>query len=167
MFFARKDDKKTIVGREASFEGNLELKGSVDVLGRFEGTLVAEGTVTVGPFASVTGAITGDVVTIAGKVEGLVVARSDLNVLKTGQVAGDVFYEALSVEAGGVVDGKMRNEQQKPKRLSAEVAADKELLERTPPPKSEVQTKVDRASTKPVDAQTKAAGTKVGQTKVA
>lgn len=107
MFNSKKIRDLTVIGHDARFEGTLQLKGAVHIEGEFEGTLEAEGEVSVGPSGRFMGEMIGDRIAVAGKSEGTLVARGQLHVLKTGSALGDIFYQALQVDAGGVVDGAL------------------------------------------------------------
>ena len=108
MFGRRSNSNTTIIGRGARFVGSLELEGPVYIEGECEGAIRAKTELSVGPRGSVLGEVTGSVVTIAGRVEGTVVANEALHVLKTGTMKGDAFYGKLRVDGGGVIDGRSR-----------------------------------------------------------
>jgi cytoskeletal protein CcmA (bactofilin family) len=107
MFGSRRNKGTTVVAREARFAGTLELQGDAHIEGHFEGVLQCEGELSIGPKGSVDGTLTANVVTVAGRVDGSVVARTLLRILDKGSVQGRVFYEALHVDAGGVVAGEV------------------------------------------------------------
>lgn len=106
MFGRRKNSNTTIIGRGARFVGSLELEGPVHIEGECEGTIRAKTELSIGSRGSVLGEVTGSVVTVAGRVEGTVVANEALYVLKTGTLKGDAFYGKLQVDSGGVIDGR-------------------------------------------------------------
>jgi len=106
MFGKRSSSSTTVIGRGARFVGTLELEGPVHIEGNCEGAIRAQGELSIGPHGSVIGEVTGNVVTIAGRVEGTVVATQSLHVLPTGGLKGDVYYGRLQVDSGGVIDGQ-------------------------------------------------------------
>lgn len=106
MFGKRNRNNTTIIGRGARFFGTLELEGAAYIEGRCEGTLRAQGPLSVGSSGSVVGELMGNVVSIAGHVEGTVVAEQTLHVFKNGSVKGDAYYGRLQVDSGGVIDGQ-------------------------------------------------------------
>lgn len=121
MFGSReKKNATTVVASDATFEGSLNLKGAAHIEGHFIGDLTAEGEVSVGPDGSVVGSLNGELVTIAGQVEGRVIARTKLVICRSGSVKGELFYEKLQVEAGGVLDGRVHNAQ--PQRATEDAA---------------------------------------------
>jgi cytoskeletal protein CcmA (bactofilin family) len=107
MFGPRKTST-TVVARDAHFEGSLELSGSAHVEGAFKGTLKAQGELSVGPEGLVEGTLVADSMIIAGRVDGTVVVRQSLRILKSGCVAGRIYYGALEVSAGGTLSGEVQ-----------------------------------------------------------
>jgi cytoskeletal protein CcmA (bactofilin family) len=96
----------TIIGRGARLKGTLDLEGDVHIEGQCQGAIRAQTQLSIGQDGSVTGELSGDVVVIAGRVEGTAIAKETLHVLSTGSVQGDVFYGRLQVDPGGVIDGR-------------------------------------------------------------
>ena len=108
----------TIIGRGARFSGSLELEGSVLVEGHCEGTIRTGGQLSVGPDGSVVGELSGNTVSVAGRVQGIIVASETLHVLTTGSLDGEVFYGKLQVDSGGVIDGHSHQGTRPPVRAS-------------------------------------------------
>lgn len=96
----------TVIAAGTVVEGTLRVKGMLQLDGRIEGTLIADGHVSVGPEGRVLGDINADKLSIAGRVEGTVNARGHLHVLATGVVQGGAHYASLEVDRGGVMDGR-------------------------------------------------------------
>jgi len=94
----------------ASMQGTISFSDPVNlrIQGSFEGKLQAKGQLTVGEKAHVKADIEADRVTIAGKVEGKVMAREFLQVTSTGQCIGEITTSRLIVEEGGILQGKCR-----------------------------------------------------------
>ena len=106
MFGKANSGSTTIIGRGARFVGTLELEGAAYIEGRCEGTVRAQGELSVGPHGSVLGELAGKVVLVAGQVEGTIVAQENLHLFKTGSLKGDAYYGRLQVDYGGVIDGQ-------------------------------------------------------------
>ncbi len=96
----------TIIAQGSIVEGTLRVKGVVQIDGTVEGTLIADGHVSVGPEGSIRGEVIADALSIGGRVEGSLQARGHLHVLSTGAVRGDARYTTLEVDRGGVMDGR-------------------------------------------------------------
>ncbi|MBI3319756.1 MAG: polymer-forming cytoskeletal protein [Candidatus Omnitrophica bacterium] len=113
----------------ASMQGQISFQDPVDlhIQGTFEGKLYTKGKLTVGRTAQVKAEIEGDTITIAGKVNGKVIARELLKITSTGECSGEIQTAKLSVEEGGILHGhcEMVHEASTPSawKMSAEEAA--------------------------------------------
>jgi excisionase family DNA binding protein len=103
----RKHDGDRVLDVDASMQGSLVFKDPVNlrINGRFEGTLNTKGNLMIGEHASVSADITGDVIVIAGKVEGRVQALRELKLIAPAVVTGEIKTPLLSVAEGAVFDG--------------------------------------------------------------
>src|SRR4051812_44050765 len=95
----------TVIAAGTTVEGTLRGRGMVQVDGTVDGTLIAEGQVSVGPEGRILGEVTADQLSVGGKVEGALHARGHLHVLASGSVRGNARYTSLQIERGGVMDG--------------------------------------------------------------
>jgi cytoskeletal protein CcmA (bactofilin family) len=102
------EPKATVLAREDSLSGRLEVRGSGQVLGNFKGQIECDGDLTIGPDAHVEADIRTSRVTISGFVRGNVVALGRLKITNTGRLEGDARVGALVVEEGGVHYGVIR-----------------------------------------------------------
>jgi excisionase family DNA binding protein len=73
--------------------------------GKFEGSLVTKGNLTIGQTAIVLADINGDNIIIGGKVKGKITARERLTLLPSAIVEGDVFPAKLNVAEGAILEG--------------------------------------------------------------
>lgn len=96
----------TVIAAGSVVEGTLRVKGMLQLDGTVQGSLFAEGHVSLGPEGKILGDVTGDNLSIAGRIEGTVAARGHLHVLATGVVQGGARYSSLEVDRGGVMDGR-------------------------------------------------------------
>ncbi|MFT3925916.1 MAG: polymer-forming cytoskeletal protein [Myxococcales bacterium] len=96
----------TVIAAGSVVEGTLRVKGMLQLDGTIQGTLVAEGHVSVGPEGKILGDVIADNLSIAGRIEGTVNARGHLHVLASGVVQGGARYASLEVDRGGVMDGR-------------------------------------------------------------
>lgn len=121
--------QEKILDVTASMQGEISFKDPVNlhIQGTFEGRLQTKGQLTVGKTAQVKAEIEGDTITIAGKVNGKVIARELLKVTSTGECIGEVRTAKLSVEEGGILHGhcEMAHEAPTPPawKMSVEEAA--------------------------------------------
>ena len=99
------EPKSTVLAREDTVSGRLEIKGSGQILGNFSGQIDCEGDLYIGPEAHVEADVRSARVTISGFVKGNVVAANRLKITNTGRLEGDARVGALVVLEGGVHHG--------------------------------------------------------------
>lgn len=102
------EPKTTVIAREDSLSGRLQIHGGGQVLGNFSGHIECDGDLLIGPEAHVEADIHGARVTLAGFVRGNVVAETRLKITNTGRLEGDARVGALIVQEGGVHHGVIR-----------------------------------------------------------
>jgi cytoskeletal protein CcmA (bactofilin family) len=95
----------TVIGRGTVIEGTIRVNGRVQVDGQIDGSLLAEGHVSVGPTGSILGEVVAVELAVGGRVEGKVSVRDHLHVAPGGSARGEVRYGSLQVDRGGVIDG--------------------------------------------------------------
>ena len=99
----------TLVGADLRFEGNLTFTGVLliqgDTLGDIACAADSDGTVVIGKTGSVTGTIKAPHVVVGGRVQGPVRSSESIEIQQGACVAGDVFYKAIDIHAGGVIEG--------------------------------------------------------------
>jgi len=96
----------TIISHGVKVEGKVSSNGSIRLDGTVQGDLSCQGNVTIGDQGEVFGKVDGQVITIGGKVEGMVNAKEKLILESKADLKGDVFTKILVVEAGARFDGK-------------------------------------------------------------
>ncbi len=101
------DNFEVYIGKTTQMTGNITSKGSVRIDGSFSGIVFSETDVVIGESGEIKANIFGVNVTVAGKVEGNIVAKGTLEVLATSTINGDVRCEKLTVEQGGVLRGNV------------------------------------------------------------
>lgn len=99
-------DEVTIISSGVVIEGKVNSNGNIRVDGTIKGDIIAQGNLTVGDSGNIQGQLTGDVVTIGGKVEGSVNAKDKLILEAKSVLKGDIVTKVLVVEAGAVFEGK-------------------------------------------------------------
>lgn len=87
-------------------EGKLELRGTFRINGEIKGTIISEAGLILGEAAKVEGQIEGDHVSIAGKYDGVIFAKSRVEIHSKGVVTGEIHTPCLVIEPGGVFDGQ-------------------------------------------------------------
>lgn len=102
---SQQSNGRSVIGADVSVAGNLTASGDLYLDGAVVGDISCA-TFTMGATGRVKGNVTAQRATLAGTVEGTVVA-TDLVVEKTAQILGDVAYESISIETGARVDGRL------------------------------------------------------------
>lgn len=94
----------SVIGADVTIKGDIKASADLHVDGRIEGDIACSSLVQ-GESSTVTGAILAESARLAGRVQGSISA-SQLVVLSTARIEGDVFYDALTIEQGAEVTGR-------------------------------------------------------------
>jgi cytoskeletal protein CcmA (bactofilin family) len=103
----------TIISNGVKVEGKVSSDGSIRLDGIIQGDINCQGNVTIGDQGEVLGKVDGQIITIGGKVEGMINAKEKLILESKADLKGDVFTKILVVEAGARFDGKSNMGQSK------------------------------------------------------
>ena len=101
------DGTPTVIGEGVTVKGELHGAGPILVLGRFEGDIVIDGTITVGEGGQVDANITAAAIVIDGAVRGNLSADTRVEIGPTGSLTGSVKSGALSASTGAVVKSEI------------------------------------------------------------
>ena len=106
----KKHEVEKVLDVDASMQGSLEFRDPVNlrINGRFEGTLNTQGNLMIGEKAVVNADVIGDVIVIAGKVNGNVNALKELKLIAPACVVGDIQTPLLSIAEGAIFEGNSR-----------------------------------------------------------
>ncbi|HET9017733.1 MAG TPA: polymer-forming cytoskeletal protein [Thermomicrobiaceae bacterium] len=104
------DANTSIIATNAHWNGTLRSDGSLHVHGRADGELHAANDLFVAEGAEVDAEVYADNVVVAGVVRGRIDARTRLEVLPQGHVAGDVRAPKLVVHEGARLTGQLKME---------------------------------------------------------
>lgn len=102
------DDTVSVVGRGTTWKGDLEIETSLQVFGRFEGTIRAREDVWIAEGADVDATINAQRVVVGGNVAGTIAATERFEALPSGQVTADVTAPVSVVHEGAVINGAFR-----------------------------------------------------------
>lgn len=106
------------IGRGIEVTGDIAFADRLQVDGRVNGKLTSEsGTLIVGETGQLDTQIDVGVCVVHGELQGNVIARSKLEIRRTGRVHGDVVTPVLLVEEGAVFNGAIRMTQESAGRL--------------------------------------------------
>lgn len=101
------EPRGTVIGPGVAVKGELRGEGALTMLGQFEGEVVLNGAVHVGPEARVDANITASEIVIAGAVRGNLSATGRVEILPTGSLTGTLKSGSLSAGSGATVKGEV------------------------------------------------------------
>jgi cytoskeletal protein CcmA (bactofilin family) len=101
----------TLVGPQATLQGDLHFSGGLVVEGRIVGrVLAADGQpamVTLTEQGSIEGEVRAPVVVVNGRLQGDVHATERVVLAPKARVEGDIHYQVVEMSAGAVLDGRL------------------------------------------------------------
>jgi len=103
----------TIIGKDATFTGTIDVKGSVRVDGIVKGKVICSDTVTIGAGGSVEADIESQTAVIVGKLSGNINATEKIELQAKSDVEGDIRTKSLVVEQGAIFCGSCSMKQGK------------------------------------------------------
>jgi len=95
----------SVLGADTLIKGDISASADLHIDGRVEGDIACASLVQ-GESSEIVGSITAQSARLAGTVRGSISTR-ELVVLKTAQIHGDVQYDALTIEQGAQVNGRL------------------------------------------------------------
>ena len=110
------------IGRGIEVKGDIAFADRLQVDGKTNGKLTSDnGTLIIGESGQIEAQIDVGVCVVHGSVYGNLIARSKLEIRRTGRVHGDVITPVLLVEEGAVFNGAIRMSHEAGARLLEEV----------------------------------------------
>lgn len=88
------------------FDGKLEVAGTFRLDAAVKGTIVSSETLILGENSTMDGVIEGNHVVIGGRFDGIVNARSKVEIQTKAIVTGEIHTPCLIIESGAVFDGR-------------------------------------------------------------
>ena len=95
----------SVIGADVVIRGNITATADLHVDGTVEGDIACAALVQ-GESSEITGAVTAESARLSGTVRGTISAR-ELVILKSARIHGDVHYDALTIEQGAQVEGRL------------------------------------------------------------
>jgi cytoskeletal protein CcmA (bactofilin family) len=108
QFEGVKSEEITIISNGVKIEGKITSSGNIRIDGELQGDILSQSDVIIGELGQVNGQINANVITIGGKVSGIVRAKEKLILDSKSNLKGDIFTKTLVVEAGAMYDGKSK-----------------------------------------------------------
>lgn len=95
----------SVLGADTAIRGDITASADLHLDGRIEGDITCAALVQ-GESSQVVGAVTAETARLAGTIKGTITVR-ELVILKSARIEGDVHYDALTIEQGAQVDGRL------------------------------------------------------------
>jgi cytoskeletal protein CcmA (bactofilin family) len=105
--FAATSESKTTLGPGVTVKGELHGDGTLTIQGQFEGDIVLNGALHVGPEARVDANISATKIVIAGVVRGNLSADTRVEILPSGSLTGTVKSGSFAAADGASVKGEL------------------------------------------------------------
>jgi cytoskeletal protein CcmA (bactofilin family) len=96
----------SIISNDVRITGSLVSQGEVQLDGRIDGDIKAEHLV-IGSSGVVEGVVAASSVVVKGKIIGSLNA-SEVKIENNAHVLGDIFHDTLSIEAGAIIEGSLK-----------------------------------------------------------
>lgn len=104
-----KGQTETVIGVSVQVEGNFVGTGDVFVEGVVNGTLKTTGDLRVGADAKIAADVEAKNIYAAGEIRGnKIVAQEKIELTKTGKLSGNIAAKVISMEAGAIMNGKVK-----------------------------------------------------------
>ena len=97
-----------LLGRGASWSGDLSFEGRVRIDGSYRGRIFTEDVLEVGESGFISGDIDVATLIISGTADGSIRARERLLLESTGVLKGSVEARVIEVRPGGRVDATLK-----------------------------------------------------------
>jgi cytoskeletal protein CcmA (bactofilin family) len=105
MFNKNTEKLESLIGANSNFKGDIDTKGTLRIDGTMEGSVNADWLI-LGEKALLKGDVTARGIVVGGRIEGNLKAKEIIEIKAKGQVYGDVSTSKLTVEEGGLFDGR-------------------------------------------------------------
>lgn len=103
--FQEEEDPETTLGEGVTFRGELSFERLLRIDGSFEGDLLSQGKVVVGPKGKVKANLNLREAVIEGEVEGNITVQEKLELRGEASVRGDIQAKSLCVDEGVKIVG--------------------------------------------------------------
>ncbi|MCX7881862.1 MAG: polymer-forming cytoskeletal protein [Brevinematales bacterium] len=100
-------DANTVIGEKSYFEGRMLINGTLQIDGRFEGSLLMVDQIYIGPNGRVKANLEGSNIIIEGIVIGNIKAKNRVMLMPTARVLGDIRTPEIMIQNGVMLEGNL------------------------------------------------------------
>ena len=119
------------IGRGIEVNGDINFTERLQVDGKVMGKVISEkGTLIIGEGGHIEAQVDVGTCVIHGSAQGDLIARSRLEIHRTGRLTGDVITPALFVEEGAIFNGAIRMGEQASRGSLEEIISEDRASER-------------------------------------
>ncbi len=113
------ENLSTIIGKDSTFTGTMEVKGTLRVDGKVKGKIVVDETVSIGSTGEVEADIEAKTVVVSGTVVGNIHSSDKTEMQAKAKVIGDLVTKSIVIEQGAIFHGScqmkgLKEHEQKP-----------------------------------------------------
>ncbi len=101
------EEPETIIGEQVSVKGTLSFQKLLRIDGCFEGELISDGKLIIGPHGTVKANINLQEAFISGKVDGDITVKERLVLRGRAEIRGNIKAPILSVDEGVTILGQL------------------------------------------------------------
>jgi cytoskeletal protein CcmA (bactofilin family) len=95
----------SVLGADTAIRGDIDASADLHIDGKVEGDITCAALVQ-GESSEIAGSVSAETARLSGLIRGTITAR-ELVILKSARIEGDVHYDALTIEQGARVDGRL------------------------------------------------------------
>lgn len=102
------EEPETVIGENVVIKGSISFPQFLRIDGSFEGEILSQGKIVIGPTGKVKADLTLQEAYISGKVEGNVTVTEKLVLRGRAEVKGDITAPSISVDEGVSIQGQLK-----------------------------------------------------------
>lgn len=102
-----KKERLSIIDKDCSFEGNVNVGGKLIIAGSLKGTIAGRSVVTV-EGSRVEAKAKVQTMIVGGHFQGDVVVSESMRIVSTGVFSGSMACRNFTLDAGGKLDGRVK-----------------------------------------------------------
>ncbi len=95
----------TILGKDSEFTGDMKFFGTIQIDGKFDGSISGEGTLMVGKAGKLRSDVNVLHVQNHGEIVGNIIAAEKIEVFASGKIYGEIETPVIAVEKGAMIKG--------------------------------------------------------------
>lgn len=102
------EEPETAIGESVAVTGTIRFERLLRIDGSFEGELISEGKLIIGPKGTVKADLDLDEVFISGKLEGNITVKTRVVLRGRAEVKGNITAPLISIDEGVTITGELK-----------------------------------------------------------